>query len=541
MKLLDIILEEVELNEVKTDQEWFNQFQSKHPNWDYSKAEIYNSEDDRGKKIKYIKNIYCKIHNHYFPEGNSYGILLTRHESRGTGCRDCGREIVSKKAKEQLTFTDKQWIEKLSSFKEYKNKIDFSKSKFIYNNEPGEGPIISNLYCKIHKKYFNGGIDKQGRRVIDLNPTTTENPCPDCQKEERFKVIAKSTEEWVKLFKSHKNNKKNDYSKCEVYYFPKPGSSVAYVNNIYCNVKGLNGKKHGLFAKEDKKLNYDGGVKAILHENGQSQCPKCVCENRQKNFITKSIESHEGDEKFLYDKVDFCDGSPTKIINKNGNIAYIRKVLIGCTNHKKPLYFFQRDKDHQRGYGCPICRESKGEKYINSILNSKFGSKYKIIKDEISYNTNEIEKLNNKRFDFYIPELKVAIEYDGIGHFEPTFGGSDYARNLSYNNTFESDNFKNDFIKSKKSNINGIRLIRVPYNMEFSEINVLLFEAIDNTPPNQIKYLGNYPKRQGRKEAVHKDRVDINQPIRRKIRTNESKLSLIGVLEQSVGTNSTST
>jgi len=526
MKLIDIIFEEIELNETKTDQEWLDEFKSKFPNWDYSKAVIYVDNDG----FRKIKNVYCKIHKHKFPEGKSDGILIARHKERGTGCYDCGREVVSKKAKLQRTYTDEQWREKLSSFKEYKDKCDFSKVKFSYVEPLSRGPLVTNIKCKIHNKYFNGGIDKQGVRISDFNPSSIVNPCPDCQKEERFKTKAKSTDQWVKLFKSNKNNKNNDYSKCEVYYFPKDGTSAAVVNNIYCNVKGLNGKKHGLFAKEDKKLNYDGGVNVRLHENGQAQCPKCVCENRQKNFITKSIESHE--ENFLYDKVDFCDGSPKKVINKNGNIAYIRKVLIGCTNHKKPLYFFQRDQDHQRGYGCPICRESKGEKYINSILTSKFGSKYKIIKDDISYNTNEIEKLGNKRFDFYIPELKVAIEYDGIGHFEPTFGATDYARNLSYNNIFESDNTKNAFIKSKNSNSNGIRLIRVPYTMEFSEINAPLFEAIDNLLPNQIKYLGDYPRRQGRKEAVHKDRVDLSQPIQKPIRTNESKLSLIGVLGQ---------
>jgi very-short-patch-repair endonuclease len=180
--------------------------------------------------------------------------------------------------------------------------------------------------------------------------------------------------------------------------------------------------------------------------------------------------------------------------------------------------------------GCPICRTSKGEKYINSILISKFGNKYKIIQDKV--NKEDAEQIGSKRFDFYIPELKVAIEYDGIGHFEPTFGGTDYARNLSYNITFENDNTKNAFIKSKNSNSNGIRLIRVPYTMEFSEINVPLFEAIDNLLPNQIKYLGDYPRRQGRKEAVHKDRVDLNQPIRKPIRTNESKLSLIDTVNQ---------
>ena len=53
----------------------------------------------------------------------------------------------------------------------------------------------------------------------------------------------------------------------------------------------------------------------------------------------------------------------------------------------------------------------------------------------------------------------------------------------------------------------------------------------NNMRQNQIKYLGDYPKRQGRKEAVHKDRVDLSQPIQKPRRTNESKLSLIDAIK----------
>ena len=56
MKLLDIILEEVELNEAKTDQEWLDEFKSKFPNWDYSNGVIYMDNDG----FRKIKNVYCK-------------------------------------------------------------------------------------------------------------------------------------------------------------------------------------------------------------------------------------------------------------------------------------------------------------------------------------------------------------------------------------------------------------------------------------------------------------------------------------------------
>jgi len=508
MKLLDIILEDIELNETKTDQEWLDEFKSKFPNWDYSNAVIYVDNDG----FRKIKNVYCKIHKHKFPEGKSDGILIVRHKGRGTGCYDCGVEVKSKKIKQQLTFTDEQWREKLSYFKEYKDKYDFSKSKFSYIEPLSHGPLVTNIKCKIHNKYFNGGIDKQGVRTASIKPRVIKNLCPFCQSDEIFNTQSRSMEEWIKSFKSNKTNKNYDYSKCKIFYFSvDKGGSVPFVNNIYCNVKGLNGKKHGYFAKEDKKLEYDGGIRAREHENGQAQCPKCVCENRRKDFITKSIKSHKGDENFLYDKVDFCDGKPRRTINKNGNISYVKKVLIGCTNHEKPLYFLQQDHSHQRGYGCPSCSESKGEKYINSILVPKYGKKYTISREGDATFENLIGKRNSLPFDFYIPELKVVIEYDGQHHFWPIFGSSESSRNFSYNQTVTNDNLKNSFIKS---NLHGIRLIRIPYTLEYSQINVLLFEAIDNTPPNQINYIGDYPKRKNRKKI------------------NESKLSLMGVLEQ---------
>ena len=118
-------------------------------------------------------------------------------------------------------------------------------------------------------------------------------------------------------------------------------------------------------------------------------------------------------------------------------------------------------------------------------------------------------------FDFYIPELNVVIEYDGQHHFWPVFGTSEYSRNLNYNKTITNDNLKNDYVKN---NPNGIRLIRIPYTLEFSEINSLLLNAIKNTPKNQITYIGDYPKREKPKDPKSKFKI------------NETKLSLINTL-----------
>jgi hypothetical protein len=165
MKLLDTILENIELDEwvIKTDQERIEEFKKKFPNYDYSDAKIYKD----GKALK-IKNIKCKIHNHNFPEeGRPEGIELKKHLD-GIGCRDCGKESLSKKASERFKKTDKQWREVLSKFKNLKDKCDFSKSKISFIEPMTYGPLVSNIYCKIHKKFFNGGPNNEGFRTNSL-------------------------------------------------------------------------------------------------------------------------------------------------------------------------------------------------------------------------------------------------------------------------------------------------------------------------------------------------------------------------------------
>lgn len=71
--------------------------------------------------------------------------------------------------------------------------------------------------------------------------------------------------------------------------------------------------------------------------------------------------------------------------------------------------------------GCPICNQSHGEKYIQNYLD----------KHKIKYTPQKKFKgLKDKAllsYDFYLPNQKVLIEYQGIQHFESvSFNGKDY-------------------------------------------------------------------------------------------------------------------
>ena len=130
-----------------------------------------------------------------------------------------------------------------------------------------------------------------------------------------------------------------------------------------------------------------------------------------------------------------------------------QKLKYKCPNghiHEITLDKFINKKDR-----CPYCNSVyKGEEVIRLFLEQKqieYKAQYyfKDCRDEIAL-----------RFDFYIPNYNLCIEYDGIGHFEPTnFNGIDDERAKK---GFEKQKL-HDQIKDKYCENNNINLLRIPY------------------------------------------------------------------------------
>lgn len=82
-------------------------------------------------------------------------------------------------------------------------------------------------------------------------------------------------------------------------------------------------------------------------------------------------------------------------------------------------------------------------------------------------------------FDFYLPDLNIAIEYDGIQHYKPvvTFGGEEAFAELKLN-----DNFKTEYCYK-----NNIKLIRIPYT-EYNNISNFLKRSMAKNDDNQIRW-----------------------------------------------------
>lgn len=196
--------------------------------------------------------------------------------------------------------------------------------------------------------------------------------------------------------------------------------------------------KHSIFEQTPKNH--------ILRKSG---CPKCAVEYKanklklsQTEFINISNKTHNN--KYEYSLVNY--------INNATNVDII------CPIHGK---FNQKPSHHMRGIGCPFCNDSKGELKIKSFLDK---NQIIYIRNKTFNNCIDIGKL---KFDFYLPNSNMIIEFDGIQHFKPNhaFGG-----NEEFNNIQRRDNIKNEYC-----NKNSILLIRIRYNENIeNKLNIIL-------------------------------------------------------------------
>ena len=147
-----------------------------------------------------------------------------------------------------------------------------------------------------------------------------------------------------------------------------------------------------------------------INDTNPQGCPKCSrirgvekISNSLETVIMQFRECHG----YYYDY--------SKVICPKSN----SKEIIICPKHGD---FIQSVRDHKRGKGCPRCsNRSKGESKLEKLLKSR----------NIQYTPQKtFEKCRNKkllRFDFFLPEQNILIEYHGKQHCEPIefFGGWD--------------------------------------------------------------------------------------------------------------------
>lgn len=164
------------------------------------------------------------------------------------------------------------------------------------------------------------------------------------------------------------------------------------------------------------------------------RCPNCVgnIKKTDKQFKQEVFKLVGNEYTFL----DPYVSRTTKIRVKHNKCGNVYSVAPGT--------FLQ---DH----GCPFCYQhgsSKGNTWIDDILTS-----YNInFKRE--YRFDDLVDRRTLPFDFYLPDIDLCIEYDGMQH-------TNVSSKYYSKNTVKHDKMKDQYCLSK-----GIRLIRIPYNYD---------------------------------------------------------------------------
>lgn len=232
--------------------------------------------------------------------------------------------------------------------------------KYDYSNvEYRDNKTKVRIICPVHGEFEqrpNNHLSGQG--------------CPYCGGTKKL-----TTEEFISRAKKIHNNKYNY-------------SMVTYTgwNNkvkIICPVHG-----------EFEQIPFD-------HLRGHG-CVKCMGDDISKNktkpytlFVEEAIKKHNS--KYTYDTSTY--------VNRN------TKMKIICPVHGE---FWQTPHNHLSGQGCPYCNDSVLEKEVESLL----------LENKINYinkcTSSILKWLERQHLDFYLPDYGIAIECQGIQHFEET-------------------------------------------------------------------------------------------------------------------------
>lgn len=196
--------------------------------------------------------------------------------------------------------------------------------------------------------------------------------CPICSQEKqneiKHSIFKKSSEDFIKEAKQIHGDK-YDYSLVKYY-------------NTHTKVKIIC-PEHGAFEQTPH------------HHLEGSECPICGKLKRAISRLNTWEDVLKKIKKAHGDRYDY-----SKSVYKGVN----NKIEIICSKHGS---FWMTPVNHWNGQDCPKCmlgaNTSKQEKGLGGFISS-LGVKW--------IKTREI--LNGKELDIYIPDLKIAIEYDGV-------------------------------------------------------------------------------------------------------------------------------
>jgi very-short-patch-repair endonuclease len=379
-------------------------------NFDYSKFE-YTGSHNRSLLI-------CNICRNEFLSTPSNNLI-------GSGCKKCSdRKRGFYKIQEKLRIKYPRWEFKFGDYENADSKIEYTCSENHKGISNYRNIIRYNVCGECKKlKYLKNKIQKIKNNQLEIlnyqNDLKIECKCLKCG----TSIIGNLDKFLYKNFKC---------KYCELL----DKSNLLRNGKIKLIKIGLDGESQILNLECERGHIYNQDRRNLLSERG---CNICRKENISppKDELFRLIRSIHGN-LYTYDEESY--------------ISIRNKISIIC---RKGHHFKQKVSNHLQGKGCPICRESFGERVISKYLENK---KVEFIRQKKFTNCKNIYQMP---FDFYIPSINTCIEYDGIQHFQAVslFGGEEELKKLKIR-----DSKKNAYCKN-----NNINLVRISYKDNIEE------------------------------------------------------------------------
>ena len=365
-----------------------------------------------GDRYDYSKTIYTKALEKVKiicrVEGHESFLQTPNSHLNGSGCKFCSIE----KRSMLKTSTLNEFIEKANKVHGY-GRYDYSKVE--YKNNKTQICIICHNHNEPH--------EFKPTPINHLNGSG----CPLCARiEQSLKQILTSDEFIEKANKKHGKGT-YDYSK------------VKYVN---CNTEVI-------IICHNHEEPYEFKQIPSKHLVGHG-CPICGVQKRAKERMSSLSE--------FIEKANKVHGEGTYDYSKSIYINNHSKLCIICHKHGE---FWQTPNTHLRGSGCPKCNKYKGEIAIRNFL----------IKNQIEFEEQKkfkgCEYKRQLKFDFYLPQYNLCLEFDGEQHFKP----HDFSSKLDEKRKIKNlklvqhrDQIKTDYCKS-----HNINLLRIKYDEDVEE------------------------------------------------------------------------
>ena len=376
-------------------------------------------------------------------------------------------------------YTQEEFLEKVKSLN--RNDIDYSKFIYLGNNKKGKCKcnVCGHEWECVPMSLFNG------------------HGCPRCAVEHKARKLSKSNDMVISQFKEV-NGDKYDYSKvdykndrtcveiiCKTHgsFWQKPCLHLRGHGCPRCADNGVKLSKEEFINKIGKiNKNIDLSEFVYVNASTKGKCKCNVCGHEWYGSYNALKRSHFGcpscaSKSRVEKRKNNLDAFIVKLRERRGDIDYdfskslyvnsLIKMDVICKEHG---LFKIRPNDLMSGHGCPMCNESRLEREVRNALikgNIEFvqGNHYKWLLNE---ETNHPLSL-----DFFIPSKNIAIECQGVQHFEV----------IDHFNGREGFNVRKNMDELKKrlcneSNVKLIYYLEERYNKYMKEDDIYFNDTV---------------------------------------------------------------